>query len=255
MIVLVFLVGACIGSLLTCILDRLAAEETWLRGRSRCPTCRTALSVRSLVPIFSWLLQHGRCRTCKKKISWTYPVIEVATGLLFVLAFLMRGGVPGSWEMAAVLFRDWYLLAVLVVIFVFDLLYGLIVDSVTLPAIVIVAIAALLLGMPWPVLALGIVVGGGFFAFQYVISRGRWIGGGDIRLGALMGAALGWHRLLVALFFSYVIGAVVAAVLLVARRKQWSESIPFGTFLSIGTVIALYWGDALIRWYAAGLFR
>ncbi|MBP9749014.1 prepilin peptidase [Patescibacteria group bacterium] len=251
MIALIFFVGACIGSVLTCIIDRLATEEeTWLRGRSRCPKCRTALSARSLVPIFSWVLQRGKCRTCQEKISWTYPLIEVATGALFVLAFLERGTGNG-----ALLLRDWYLIAILVIIFVFDLLYGLIVDSVTLPAIGILAITSLYFGMPWQTLALGVCIGAGFFAFQYAVSRGRWIGGGDIRLGALMGAALGWQRLLIALFLAYVVGAVVATVLLASRRKQWSESVPFGTFLSIGTIIALYWGDAIMHWYVASLFR
>jgi prepilin signal peptidase PulO-like enzyme (type II secretory pathway) len=250
MILLIFLLGACIGSLLTCIIDRLATEEeTWLRGRSRCPKCRTALSARSLVPIFSWLFQRGKCRTCHEQISWTYPLIEVATGTLFVLAFLERG-----LENGPLLLRDWYLIAILIIIFVFDLLYGLIVDSVTLPAIGILTLTSLYFGMPWQVLLFGVLLGAGFFGFQYIVSRGRWIGGGDIRLGALMGAALGWQRVLVALFFSYVVGAIVAMILLGLRRKQWSESVPFGTFLAVGTIIALYWGDAIIGWYVASLF-
>jgi prepilin signal peptidase PulO-like enzyme (type II secretory pathway) len=103
--------------------------------------------------------------------------------------------------------------------------------------------------MPPLSLALGIALGAGFFAAQYAVSGGRWIGGGDIRLGALMGALLGWQSLLVALFLAYVSGALVAVPLLARRTKQWGSTIPFGTFLSVGALIALYFGADIIAWY------
>ena len=103
--------------------------------------------------------------------------------------------------------------------------------------------------MPWPQLLIGVAAGGGFFLLQYVASSGRWIGGGDIRFGALMGALLGWPLILVGLFVSYVTGAVVAVTLLANKRKRFGQSIPFGTFLAIGTLASLWCGQHILDWY------
>jgi prepilin signal peptidase PulO-like enzyme (type II secretory pathway) len=98
-------------------------------------------------------------------------------------------------------------------------------------------------------LALGALIGSGFFLVQYVLSRGRWIGGGDVRLGVMMGALLGWPNILVALFVSYILGAIVAIPLLIMKKKGMKSEIPFGTFLSVGTLAALLWGNQVINWY------
>jgi prepilin signal peptidase PulO-like enzyme (type II secretory pathway) len=114
------------------------------------------------------------------------------------------------------------------------------------------SVFSLILGMNPLTLVLGIAFGAGFFGSQYAISGGRWIGGGDIRLGAVMGALLGWKLLLVALFVSYVSGATVGLAMIAAGRKEWGSKIPFGTFLSVGSIIALYFGVQAVRWYVGG---
>jgi prepilin signal peptidase PulO-like enzyme (type II secretory pathway) len=93
------------------------------------------------------------------------------------------------------------------------------------------------------------VIGSGFFLLQFVISKGRWIGGGDIRLGFFMGAILGWPHVLTALFISYILGSFISIFLLLYRRKEWGDKIPFGTFLALGTFITMLWGPSLVNWY------
>ncbi|TAL20382.1 prepilin peptidase [Patescibacteria group bacterium] len=252
----VIILGAIVGSALTALLSRLAGGQSWLRGRSRCVHCERVLGVRELIPVVSWLIQRGVCHGCRRPIGWSYPAIELLTGILFVFGFALRFGAdplpqllgdPARFLLLAL--RDFYAIAVLLVIFIFDLTRGLILDRVTLPAIAILSVLSLLLGVTPLNLILGIAIGAGFFLTQYLLSSGRWIGGGDIRLGALMGALLGWQSLLVALFVAYVTGGITAGVLLARRQKTWQSAMPFGTFLSASALFALYFGEAVIKWY------
>ena len=246
--------GTIAGSAVTAVLWRLESDESWFRGRSHCRKCKRNLSARELVPIISWLVQKGRCLGCKSKIAASYPLIELVTGLLFAFGFAARFGLDGAVISAdpvralLVSFRDFFAIAVLLIIFVFDYTKGLILDRVTLPAIVIIAAASLVLGMGPIALFAGVLIGAGFFWLQYLISRGRWIGGGDIRLGALMGALLGWN-VIAALFFAYITGAIVGVGLILSGRKEWVSKIPFGTFLSVAAIFTLYFGDAIVKWY------
>lgn len=139
--------------------------------------------------------------------------------------------------------------SVFLFLFVYDLKYMLLPDEVTLPAIVVLGLLSFFIGTSWLFLVSGVVVGAGFFLLQYGLSRGRWIGGGDIRMGALMGALLGWPLVAVALLVSYVFGAVVSVGWLLSRRKRLGQAVPFGTFLAIGTLITLWWGQNMLDWY------
>ncbi len=247
----VFTFGAIIGSFLNALLWRLRTGESIVRGRSYCPCCHHSLAARDLVPIFSFLLLGGKCRYCRKGIHPSYVMVELAVGILFTLfarkAF--AAGMTSTDVMLAGLLRDWYAAAVLTAVFVFDLRYMIIPRSVTFPASVILATAAVLLGASLTSVALGLLVGAGFFKVQHVASRGRWIGGGDIHLGALMGVLLGWPQILVALFLAYVTGAAAGVAMLAGKRVAWKGQLPFGTFLSAATVVTMLWGDRLLQWY------
>jgi prepilin signal peptidase PulO-like enzyme (type II secretory pathway) len=120
---------------------------------------------------------------------------------------------------------------------------------VTIPAIILFFIFSLLLGASWWSILLAILIGFGFFGLQYLVSSGRWIGGGDLRLGALMGAALGWPNILIGLLAAYIIGAIVSIFLLATGKAKAKTPIAFGTFLAVGTLIALFWGQQMINWY------
>ena len=146
----------------------------------------------------------------------------------------------------------------LLVIFVYDLKYYLILDKVAIPAMIAALLFNILLYPDWRRLAmylLAAVIAGGFFFFQYAVSHGKWIGGGDIRLGFLMGLMLGWPWVITALVLAYIIGALFSLVLLALKKKKLSSHIPFGTFLSVGTFLALFWADKLYVWYANYLYH
>lgn len=247
--------GLIVGSGLTSLVPRLAEGEKWHRGRSHCPRCRHALGVGDLVPVFSFLWNRGRCRYCRNAIGWFYPGIELATGALFVLSVLVRSGWDLSpdavWDgrLWMAVFRDWTAISALLALFGIDLIAQVLPDAITLPAAAVLAVWNVALGESPAVILLGIAVGGGFFLIQYLASRGKWIGGGDIRLGAMLGALLGWPNILLALFVSYFLGAIVGMGLIVGKNKTWKSTIPFGTFLAVGGLFTLFWGQAVMDWY------
>ncbi len=253
----VFILGLFVGSFLNVVVYRLHREESFVKGFSKCLFCGHRLYPKDLVPLFSFLFLKGKCRYCRHKIAKQYFLMELATAIGFTLiawhfwqsadSQVILASFNGLlalklWTWA--LFFSW-----LLIIFVYDLKYYLILDQVTLPAVIIAFILNLFLGFSWASLLLGAVVGGGFFFLQFIVSKGKWIGGGDIRLGLLMGMILGWPHVLVALFLAYLLGSVFAVGLLLAGKKHWGDKLPFGTFLSLATFVVLLYGDILISWY------
>ncbi len=226
-----------------------------MSGRSRCPKCKKQIAWYDNIPVLSFAMLGGRCRHCKKKISWQYPVVELATGVLFILAFNFSalGGPASGWQFSIInfieLFKVWFLISVMIVIFVIDLRWYLILDIVSLPAAAVIFIVNLFLGFSWSSLLISGIIGGSFFLFQFIISRGKWIGGGDIRLGLLMGLALGWPDILTALFLAYFIGSIIGIALIAGGGKEWGSKVPLGTFLTAATLITLFWGEKIFQWY------
>lgn len=239
---LIFVAGTAIGSFVNVVILRTRAKTSVADGRSKCMGCQLSLSPRDLVPVVSFLALRGKCRSCKVPISIQYPLVELSAGLLFVLAFLNDG-------LGLAFVRDAAFLSVLLVIFVYDLRYMEIPDRFTIPAMAFALVANLYLGFAWTSLALGAVVAGGFFLAQYVLSKGAWIGGGDIRLGALMGLMLGLPSTVAALFVAYVVGAIYAGWLIATKKGSANTQVPFGTFLSFATVVSMFWGDGIVGWY------
>lgn len=250
----IFILGAIIGSFLNVVILRLHNGEK-ITGRSRCPYCRQQLATPDLIPIFSFIFQGGRCRYCQKKISWQYPLVELMTGAFFVLATYNIFGplspllIFYNFHLLLYWLRNLIFICFLIIIFVYDLRWYLILDRITIPAMVLALVINLWLGLVWTNLFFGVLVGLGFFLLQFLVSSGKWIGAGDLRLGLLMGLMLGWPAVLVALFFAYIIGAIFSLGLLALGKKGLKSQVPFGTFLSLGTIIALFWGDEIVNWY------
>jgi len=243
MIILVIItLGSVVGSFLNAVIWRLRVGRSIMERHSVCPHCQQALGFFDLVPVLSFFMRKGRCHYCHKRISWQYPLVEMTTVILFLVFYLVVGL---QWSLI------WYLISVcfLVIIFVYDWQWGEIPDVITLPAIVIAFVFSFIFRAPWWNVALAALIGGGFFLLQFLISRGRWIGGGDIRLGVLMGALLGWPVILLALFLAYFTGSIVGIFLIIIKKKKMSSPIPFGTFLSVATLIAMLWGEKIIEWY------
>jgi prepilin signal peptidase PulO-like enzyme (type II secretory pathway) len=252
--VIVFIFGLIFGSFLNVVIWRLHAGESILTGRSHCPKCHYVLGPLELIPVLSFLIQKGKCRHCRKSISWQYPLVELSTAILFLFAYLPHDLRFTTYNFF-LLARTWFIIATLIVIFVSDLKYYLIPDKIIYPAAAVVLVTLPLIyggeiswtGLFDPLIA-GIL-GGGFFLLQYLISKGKWIGGGDIKLGALMGLILGLGGLGVALFFAYVVGASVGLILVASRKKTMKSQVPFGTFLVAGTIFSMFFGTSVLNWY------
>jgi len=237
----IFIFGLVVGSFLNCVIYRLALP----RGRSFCPHCKHILSWQDLIPVLSFLILRGKCRYCQKKISFQYPLVEIATGLLFVLIFWH---LDFGFDLA---FGFWILISCfLIIIFVYDLKHFIIPDKIIYPAIAVVFIYNVLQG---PALLMGsglaAILAAGFFLSIVLVSRGCWMGLGDVKLAFLMGLFLGFPNILIALFFAFLIGAIIGVGLILAKRKTLKSEVPFGPFLVTGTFVALFLGERIAQWY------
>lgn len=254
-ILIVFLLGTSIGSFLNVVVFRTREKKSVAKGRSKCQTCEIPIKAYDLIPIVSFFVLKGRCRNCKNVISWQYPLVELATGLLFVLVFLRYAfgfSLPDSMtadNMLAFMIRDFIFISFLVILFVYDLKHMLILDRFTVPAMIVALLLNLWLGVPPWSLLIGALAIAGFFAIQVVVSKGTWVGGGDVRLGAVIGFMLGLEEGLAVLFLAYLIGAIIGILLLAVKKAGMRTKIPLGAFLSLSTLIVLFAGNAIIDWY------
>jgi len=246
--VLIIILGLVVGSFLNVVICRLHKEVSFLGGRSYCPFCQHTLGFWDLLPLFSFIFLRGRCHYCRKPISWQYPLVEAATALAFLIIYLRYGLAPEFFVYSV-------FSCFLIVIFTYDYRYYLILDKITVPAMVVALILSVfVLKISGWHLLYGFFLGGGFFLLQFLVSKGKWVGGGDIRLGALMGLMLGYKYLLVALFAAYVLGSLIGILLIIFGKKGWTSQVPFGTFLSAGTFAAFIFGPSVIDYYYQGLF-
>jgi leader peptidase (prepilin peptidase)/N-methyltransferase len=246
-----FILGSFVGSFLNVVIFRTPKKQTVVKGRSRCVQCKKPIAWQDLIPIISYLRLRGKCRNCKKVFSWQYPVIECVTGLLFLFTFLRYDFgwmLPGTFEVSAFylfLLRDWVLLSFLLIIFVYDLRHMLILDRFTVPAMVVALGMNLLLGYDAASLLIGAACFGGFFLVQYIVSQGQWIGGGDIRMGVLIGLLFGLAEGFITMFLAYVFGALLGLVLIALKKVNRKTQLPMGTFLVVAMVIVLFFGPIL----------
>lgn len=254
--VAVFILGAGVGSFLSVLIYRIHhGEPGIIKGRSQCTSCKVPLKARDLIPLLSFLFLRGRCRSCSKEISYMYPLIELFTGVIFVLFFITFPFVDSALviheaNIFLFLLHAFYT-AILIFTFFYDLKYMEVVDSMLLPAILIGLIATIASPLtPDTVNALiGGLIGGGFFALQWAISKGRWVGGGDIRVGAFIGIILGWQLTVVALVVAYLVGSLVAIGIALKKGVLRGVRMPLAPLLVIGTFVAFFFGNELITWY------
>ncbi len=250
---LIFIFGLAIGSFLNCLIWRLHTGES-LWGRSICPKCKNKIAWYDNIPVLSFIFLKGKCRSCQGKISWQYPLAELATGILFVLSFWLHFNALTNltflnWQDYLLIIRDWFFISIMIIIFIYDWRWYLVLDTVVLPACLFIFVINLFLGLEWKSLLFSGIIGASFFLIQFIVSRGKWIGGGDIRLGLLMGLSLGWPYVLVAIFIAYFIGSIIGIGLILTGRKKMDSQIPLGIFLSIASIIVLFWGKEIVEWY------
>ena len=250
---IIFIFGLAIGSFLNCVICRLEKRESFLRDRSRCPHCQKELSWKDLVPLLSFLILRRRCRYCRQKISLQYPLVELATGILFVFIAIFNFQLS-TYNLLNACFL-FLVSCFLIIIFVYDLKHYIIPDKVIYPAI----FAALVFNfLPRQIFSggfnqfsiLSAFGAAGFFFLIVLVSRGRWMGVGDIKLAFLMGLILGFPDILIALFLAFFFGAIIGIGLIISGKKTLRSEVPFGPFLVTGAFLALFFGENIIRWYS-----
>jgi len=248
LLIFVGALGLVIGSFLNVCIGRLPAGESVVSPGSRCPSCRKAIVWYDNVPVLSYLVLGARCRNCRAPISARYPATEAITAALFVVQAMV---VPASEPI--LLAQRLLLTAILIVLFGTDLETQRLPNVITLPGIVIGAIFSLFV-LPGIVDSLaGIALG----ASVLLAIRWGWkaatgvdgMGLGDVKMLAMVGAFLGWKNVIVVLFLSSVVGAVVGIALTALRGRSMTERIPFGTFIALAAFVASLVGDAMMRWY------
>ncbi len=240
-----FIFGAAIGSFLNVCIFRIPAEESIVKPLSQCPRCHHPIRIYDNIPIISFILLRGRCRDCGEKISWQYPLVELITAILALLLF-MKFGLTLNFLVFFVF------TAVLIVISFIDLEHQIIPDILSLPGIPIFFLAAIfIVKVPWLEAVIGLLIGGGvLFCIAIIyewITKREGMGGGDIKLLAMIGGFLGWKSLIFVLLFSSFAGAIVGIAAMISKKQDMKYAVPFGPFLSAAAIAYLFWGDAFMR--------
>ncbi len=251
--IIVFIFGSVIGSFLNVCIYRMPRDKSIVVPLSYCPVCNTPIKAWDNIPILSYIILGGKCRACKAGISFRYPLVELLNALLYV-ALIWRFGI--GWH---TLFYFAFVSALMAITFI-DLEFQIIPDSITLPGILVGLIAgSLVLPDPflrWSLLGykasvLGAVSGFGLFYIVAVLSKGG-MGGGDIKMMAMVGAMTGWKSVLLTTFIGSLLGSIIGVSLMVFKGKSRKTKIPFGPFLAAGTVITLFYGQEILSWYLRG---
>jgi leader peptidase (prepilin peptidase)/N-methyltransferase len=243
--ILITVLGAALGSFLNVLIYRLPEETSIIFPASRCPHCRKAIRFYDNIPVISYILLKGRCRECHEKISFRYPLVELITAVISLLLF-WKVGLAFQY-----LFSFIFVCALMVITFI-DLDHQIIPDVITLPGIPIFFLAAVFaMNLRFLDAFLGFLIGGGCLygiAFVYeLVTKREGMGGGDIKLLAMIGAFLGWQSLLFVLLVSSLLGAVVGISLMMVKGQDMKYAVPFGPFLSFAAVAYIFFGDYAIR--------
>ena len=237
------LLGLLIGSFINVLLVRLHNNENPVTGRSHCRHCKKTLRYRDLIPVISFIVLKGKCRDCKASIGHSYVWVELVTMLSFIGINLF----PPDPKFLLLYFTAAFML---VFIAFYDLLYLLVLDVFIIPSIFTVLFINIILTPLGFIEGLvfygsGMVVGGLFFLLQYVLTRGRGIGGGDIRIGMFLGALLGIYNIFLALMVSYIVAFFFSLFLLLTKKVNLKSRIPLAPFLCIGGYAVLLWHDVI----------
>jgi len=246
--IFIFVLGLALGSFLNVCIYRIPLKKSIIFPASHCPKCGNKIKFYDNIPLLSYILLGGNCRYCHEKISLLYPAVELLSGVIFFALFFKYGF---SWEFVSKIF----LFSSLAVIFFIDVKYQLIPDVITLPGIVAGLLFSLLTRSPnFYESLIGLFVGGGLLCLIAIIGdkvfKKESMGGGDIKLAAMLGTFLGWQKVLLVFFLASFLGAIVGILFLIFSKEiREKRLIPFGPFLAIATVIGIFFGNRLVDLY------
>jgi len=245
--VLIFILGLIVGSFSNVCIYRIPRNESIVYPASHCPKCRSNISPKDNIPLLSYILLKGRCRNCKSKISIQYPIVEFLTGLIYLIIYL-------TYDLSVQTLIYIILSSALIIIAFIDLNEQIVSDVISLPGIVLGLILSFFVSyISFIDSALGVFVGGGIILIigmgGSVIFKKEAMGGGDVKLAAMIGAFLGWRYIIISLFLGFFLGALVGIFLILSKIKSREDVIPFGPFIVLGSLITLLWGEMIISWY------
>ncbi|HUD03733.1 MAG TPA: prepilin peptidase [Patescibacteria group bacterium] len=262
-IAILAILGLAFGSFVNALVWRLHEQNkskskklSILYGHSMCPNCKHQLAIKDLVPVFSWVFLRGKCRYCKKPISKQYPLVELLVVVLFVVSYVAWPiNLNSNWQYLN--FATWLVILVgLTALAVYDNKWMILPDKIIYPVIVFAIISTMLqfaLGRPGKDITevlLSVIIGGGLFWLIYQVSLGKWIGGGDVKLGFLLGILVAKPELaLLLLFFSSILGLVWILPLMISKKITRTSKVPFGPFLIMAAMIVVLFGQHVINWY------
>ncbi|MCX5851805.1 MAG: prepilin peptidase [Deltaproteobacteria bacterium] len=237
--------GAVVGSFLNVCIYRIPEEKSIVFPASHCPHCKKAIRFYDNIPIVSYILLLGKCRNCHTAISPVYPAVELVTGALSVALYL-RYGIGFKY------FFTFIFACALIVITFIDIKHQIIPDVISLPGIPLFALAGIfIMGLSWKDSMIGILAGGGVLfavaAGYQLLKKAEGMGGGDIKLLAMIGGFLGWQSLLFVILISSSVGAVIGISVILYNKGDMKYAIPFGPFLSIAAVSYLFWGETFMK--------
>jgi len=248
-LIILFIFGLCAGSFVNVVIDRIPKEESIIFGRSYCDKCKRRLGWQELIPIISFFILKRKCKSCKALISWQYPIVELVTGLMFVVTYIFlmaNGGLQLNYYLVTIIY---YLTIVssLIAIFVIDLKYGIIPDKILALMLIILLPYSIVfeknLFLSFLFAALGSFA---FFFLLFLITKGKGMGLGDVKLAFIMGVLLGFPKIVVALYVAFLTGAIVSIILVLCGKKKFGKStIPFAPFMVFGTFAAMFLGNQI----------
>jgi len=246
-----FIIGLMVGSFLNVCIWRIPRQKSIIFPPSHCPQCGQPIKVRDNIPLVSYLFLRGRCRFCKTKISLRYPLVEFLTAIIFLLLFLKFGA-------GFKLFSSLILVSLLIMIFFIDLEHLIIPDTIVFPGLGLGIIFSFSHGFPSPLETLwGLLFGGGVLYLIALLSgwiaRKESMGGGDVKLAAMIGTFLGWKMTALSLILAFISGALISLVLLAVKIKGRKDVVPFGPFIAVGGIVSLLAGEKIFQWYRAFL--
>ena len=246
-VVLIFILGLIVGSFSNVCVYRIPRNESIVYPASHCPKCHTTIKPIDNIPLLSYILLKGRCRNCKSKISIRYPVVEFLTGFIYLQIYLVYG-----LSIQTLIYI--ILSSALIIISFIDLNEQIVPDVISLPGIVIGFIISFFIPyISFINSALGILAGGGIILIiglaGSVIFKKEAMGGGDVKLAAMIGAFLGWRYIIISLFLGFFLGAIVGIILILSKIKSREDVVPFGPFIVLGSFITLLWGEKILSWY------
>jgi leader peptidase (prepilin peptidase)/N-methyltransferase len=249
LIIIFALLGLAVGSFLNVCIDRLPQNKSIAFPPSHCEACQHKLAAKDLIPVFSYLRLRGRCRYCQASVPRRLFWVELATGVVFALLAWQYGLSPALGIMV-------FYACLFIVIFVIDLEHGLILNKVVYPSMVVALLLAII-PRPWLTqwivtgianAAIGGAIGFALFLLIAVISRGG-MGWGDVKLAGLIGLATGFPLVFLSIIMGAILGGIVAVAMVIAKKRQRRQTIPFGPFLAVAAMITLLWGSNIMNWY------